>query len=198
MQRNEPTASGERISRRRTGTMSNWSFRMMTLFFRVVDFIHPYIDRRVERFGIKEGMTVVDYGCGPGRYTVRLARLVGEKGRIYAVDIHKLAIAAVKRKKEKERLKNVAPILANGYDSTLPENVADVVCAIDMFFAIKNPTEFLRELRRIAKPDGLLVIDDGHQSRSKTKEKILSSACWEIVEETQDHLKCKPRYNRNA
>ena len=178
--------------------MSNWSFRMMALFFRFTDFIHPHIDRRVEQFGIKEGMTVVDYGCGPGRYAIRFARLVGSKGKVYAVDIHKLAIDAVIKKKEKERLENVAPILTNGYDSTLPDNIADVVCAIDMFFAIENPTEFLEELRRIAKPDGMLVIDDGHQRRSKTNEKILNSACWDIVEETRDHLKCKPRYSQGA
>jgi len=62
-----------------------------------------------------------------------------------------------------------------------------------MFFGIKRPTEFLAELKRITKNDGRLVIDDGHQSRSKTKTKILASGLWDIIEETKDHLKCKPR-----
>ena len=186
------------MKRRRTEMMSDWSFRVMTLFFRVIDFIHPYIDRRVRQFDIKEGMTVVDYGCGPGRYTVRFAGIVGDRGRVYAVDIHKLAIDAVTKKKQSQRLENVAPILADGYDSMLSDNIADVVCAIDMFFAIENPTKFLKELRRIAKPDGTLVVDDGHQPRKETKKKILSSACWDIVEETSDHLKCKPRCNQDA
>ena len=61
-----------------------------------------------------------------------------------------------------------------------------------MFFAIKEPSEFLGELKRIAKENGLLVIDDGHQSREETKRKIEESGHWKIWEETRDHLKCKP------
>ena len=45
--------------------MSNLGFRLMSLAFDLVDLVHPYIDRRVTTFGIREGMTVVDYGCGP-------------------------------------------------------------------------------------------------------------------------------------
>ncbi|MBN2138727.1 MAG: class I SAM-dependent methyltransferase [Sedimentisphaerales bacterium] len=178
--------------------MPNWSFRMMAFLFRCRDFICPYIDRRIEQFEIKEGMTVVDYGCGPGRYTTRFARLAGDKGKVYAVDIHKLAIDVVTRKKEKGHLENIEPILANGYDCSLPDHTADIVCALDMFFAIKNPGRFLEELRRITKPDGLLIIDDGHQRRSKTKQKLLNSGYWDIIEETRDHLKCRPRYKQNA
>lgn len=61
-----------------------------------------------------------------------------------------------------------------------------------MFFIIKKPSEFLGELKRIAKSDGMLVIDDGHQSREETRKKILASDRWTICEETRDHLKCKP------
>jgi ubiquinone/menaquinone biosynthesis C-methylase UbiE len=179
--------------KRSTEKMSDRSFRMMTFLFKVVDFVYPYIDKRVGKFGIKDGMTVVDYGCGPGRYAVRFAEMVGENGKVYAVDIHELAIEAVKGKIRRGDLRNIAPVLAQGYDSTLPAAVADAVCAIDMFFIIKNPTEFLTELKRIMKSDGTLVIDDGHQPRSVTKTNILDSGLWDIVEETSDHLKCKPR-----
>jgi len=134
----------------------------------------------------------VDYGCGPGRYAVKFAELVGEKGIVYAVDIHELAIEAVKEKIRRDNLRNIEPVLIQGYDSTLPDALADVVCALGMFFIIKKPTEFLAELKRIVKSDGTLVIDDGHQPRSVTKEKILNSGLWDIVEETRDHLKCKP------
>jgi len=68
-----------------------------------------------------------------------------------------------------------------------------VVCAIDMFFIVKNPTQFLAELRRICKRGGTLIIDDGHQPRSVTKQKILDSGMWDISEETPNHLKCRPR-----
>jgi len=164
----------------------------MSLTFDIVDLIHPYIDGRVKTFGIEKGMTVVDYGCGPGRYTTRFSKLIGETGHVYAVDIHELAVAAVKQKIEKQGLQNVEPVLAQGYASSLPAHVADVVCALDMFFTVRQPTEFLKELKRIAKPNGVLVIDDGHQPRDVTKRNILASGAWTIVEETPDHVKCKP------
>ena len=173
--------------------MPDWSFRLMDLLFHVIDYIHPHIDKRVERFEIKPGLTVVDYGCGPGRYTIRFAKLVGEPGKVFAVDIHKLAIEAVKKKIERYGLKNITPVLADGYRSGLPDNTADLVCAIDMFHMISNTSEFLTELRRIIKNDGILIIDDGHQRRSTTRKAILESGLWEILEETKDHLKCTPK-----
>ena len=178
---------------RKTDRMSDVSFRMMLFLFNVVDFFRPYIAKRVKKFGIKEGMTVVDYGCGPGRYTTKLAELVGESGKVYAIDIHELAIEAVRKKVEKHKLGNIQPVLAKGYDSTLPDGIADVVCAIDIFHGIGEPAEFLKELRRITKEGGTLVIDSGHQARSATKKKLLDSGAWDIVGETSDHLKCQPR-----
>ncbi len=172
--------------------MSDFSFRGMELLFRVIDRIYPYIDKRVQKFGIQPGMTVVDYGCGPGRYTTRFAQLVGERGRVFAVDIHERAIEAVNKRIKKQGLESVTPVLAKGYDSGLSDGAADMVCAIDVFFGINDPTAFLKELRRITNPEGLLIIDDGHQPRSETKRKIAASGCWGIEEESKDHLKCKP------
>lgn len=172
--------------------MSNALFRYMNLTFVISDLFHPYIDKRVKDFGISEGMTVVDYGCGTGRYTLRFARMVGSKGKVYAADIHELATAKVERMIARKGLNNVIPILVNGYHSAIPDQVADVICAIDMFFAIQQPTTFLVELRRICKLQGVLVIDDGHQPRAVTKERLLASGCWSIREEGEDHLKCTP------
>jgi ubiquinone/menaquinone biosynthesis C-methylase UbiE len=173
--------------------MSNASFRMMLLLFDIIDFFYPHVARRAKRFGIAEGMTVVDYGCGPGRYTVNFAALVGERGQVYALDIHDLAIETVRKRTARRHLRNVQPILIEGYNSTLPDETADVVCAIDMFFIIKSPSEFLAEIKRIVKRNGILVIDDGHQPRSVTRQKILDSGLWDIFKETPDHLKCRPR-----
>ena len=182
-----------RAHKRKSERMSDFGFRMMVLTFKLVDFFfHSRIDRQIKEFGLGEGLVVVDYGCGPGRYTTRFARIVGQTGQVYAVDIHELAIEAVQKKVARERLQNVVAVLARGYDSTLPDHVADVVCALDMFFAIRQPTEFLAELKRVIKPEGILVIDDGHQPRAETKEKIQASGHWTIVEETRDHVKCKP------
>jgi len=170
--------------------MSDLSFKLMNVAFVIVDAIYPTVDRRIPGFGIRQGMTVVDYGCGPGRYTMRFARVVGETGKVYAVDVHELAIQSVRQKIIKYKLANVEPVLAEGYYSGVPTGVADIVCAIDMFFSVHDPNAFLKELSRITKTTGFLVIDDGHQSRRTTKEKIKASGYWRIQQETSDHLKC--------
>ena len=176
-----------------TERMSNVSFRIMVLIFDIIDFVYPHVARRARGLGIGPGMTVVDYGCGPGRYTVNFAELVGETGKVFALDIHDLAVETVKKRAAKQALNNVHPILIEGYNRTLPDEIADVVCAIDMFFIIKDPAPFLAEVKRITKKSGILVVDDGHQPRSVTKRKIQESGLWEIVQETPDHLKCRPR-----
>jgi ubiquinone/menaquinone biosynthesis C-methylase UbiE len=178
---------------RHQGRMSNLSFKLMTAAFAIVDLLFPRVEKRVATFGIRPGMTLVDYGCGPGRYTLRFSNLVGERGKVYAVDVHELAIEAIRQMMLKHDLGNVEPRLAEGYNSALPSNAADMVFALDMFFSVRRPNLFLAELKRITKPDGLLIIDGGHQSRAQTRKKILDSGHWIIREERRDHLRCAPR-----
>jgi ubiquinone/menaquinone biosynthesis C-methylase UbiE len=171
--------------------MSDKGFKLMSLSMKIMDVFYPYVVKRAKTFGIKHGMTVVDYGCGPGRYTVPFAQLVGEYGKVIAVDLKEVALEEVKEKTKKQNLNNVQFHLAKGYDSGVDSEIADMVFSLDMFFMVQNPTQFLTELSRMTKSDGILVIDDGHQSRKTTKMKIIESRMWDIVEETKDHLKCK-------
>ena len=172
--------------------MSDISFKLMTETFAVTDLVHPHVQQRAATFGVREGMTVVDYGSGPGRYTVQFGKLVGPTGKVYAVDVQELAVRAVQEKALRLGLPNVVPTQAHSYDSGLPDGIAHMTCALDMFFSVGEPTRFLGELKRITKPDGVLIIDDGHQPRRVTKEKIAASGHWHTVEETADHLTCRP------
>ncbi len=173
--------------------MSNTSFKVMTVFMKLIDLTSPHrLETRVQTFGISEGMTVVDYGTGPARYIPIYAKRVGKKGKVYAVDIQQLAIEAVKKKIAKDHLSNVEAKLAKGYNSGVPEHAADRVSALDMFFSVPDSTAFLKEIHRIIKKDGLLIIDQGHQSREAAKRKLQASCAWEIIAETKDHLTCRP------
>jgi len=180
---------------RKTEKMSNKAFKLMNFVFKLIDFIYPHVEKRSKTFGISEGMTVIDYGCGPGRYTTEFAKIVGGNGKVYAVDIHEMAINEVRKKTKKLGLENVETILVEGYNCPLPDETADMICAIDMFFYIKKPTEFLGELNRLTKDNGILIIDEGHEKRSTTKKKIEKSEYWTIYGETKDHLKYKPIKN---
>jgi 2-polyprenyl-3-methyl-5-hydroxy-6-metoxy-1,4-benzoquinol methylase len=85
-------STGEEMTKSNRDKMPDFAFQMMSATFALKDWLFPSVDKRVARFSIQEGMTVVDYGCGPGRYTIRFAKLVGERGKVYAVDVQELAI----------------------------------------------------------------------------------------------------------
>lgn len=171
--------------------MSDRSFKLMSIILKIFDVILPNKSKRVNKFGIEPGMIVVDYGCGPGLYSLALSSAVGKQGKVFAVDLNKNAAYEIDKKIRKHNIGNVEFKLAEGYNSNVDSKIADRVIALDMFFMVENPTDFLKELSRICKDDGLLIIDDGHQPRAKSKQKIADSGVWQIVEENKGFMKCK-------
>jgi ubiquinone/menaquinone biosynthesis C-methylase UbiE len=171
--------------------MPDFAFRMMKLFFIIYYFFRP-AKRYLKKFGITPGSTIVDYGCGTGACIKDASSLTGEKGRVYAVDVHEMAIASVEKLKKKHNLANVLTILTDGNKSEIPDDTADLVYALDMFHMVKETDPFLKELCRITRADGYLIIEDGHQPRSAAKEKIMKSGCWKIIAEESRFLKCTP------
>lgn len=171
--------------------LPNVAFRLMSLVFSVRDVLFP-VGKRLDRFGISKGSVVVDFGCGPGSYLERASQLVGDAGKVYAVDLHPLAIAASKRKAKQKNLKNVVPVLSTAYPVNIASQTADVIYALDMFHHVKDTDAFLRELHRLLQPGGTLFIESGHQSQEGARQKILQSACWVIVKEEKNLFECTP------
>jgi len=172
--------------------MPNWSFKMMAFMFNVADkFKSP--NRRLDAFSIQKGQTIVDWGCGTGRYLKQASELVGDIGTVYAVDIHQLAIESATSFANKYKLQNVRPVLTDGKSVNIPPKTVDLVYALDMFHMVKDTNAFLHELCRITKPGGLLILEDGHQTRALAKQKVNNSGCWEITAETKAFMKCKPK-----
>jgi ubiquinone/menaquinone biosynthesis C-methylase UbiE len=154
---NFETNSGvDEMNEQKDKPISDSLFRMMSLLFRIRDrFMSPR--KHLEKVGIKEGQTVLDFGCGSGSYAIPAARMVGEKGIVYALDIHPLAMRAVERKANKERLTNITTILSHR-DTGLPDERIDVVLLYDTIHMIKDKRALLTELHRVMKPNGLLSI----------------------------------------
>jgi ubiquinone/menaquinone biosynthesis C-methylase UbiE len=125
---------------------------------------------------------VVDYGCGPGSFTIPAAELVGGKGRVFAVDIHPLAIRAVKQKASRKGLENVETVLVRGYDTGIEESSIDRVLLIDTIHLIEDPDALFREIHRMLKPDGLLYMEKGHMAMSEQKDIVEKAGFFKIVE----------------
>ena len=179
------------LSGKNRESIPNFAFKAMTLVMKLMDIFGQYSRKNFETLGLKSGQTVIDYGCGPARYIEFASNAVGKAGRVIAVDVHPLAIAKVKGKIEKLDLSNVEAVLAEKYTTSIRAEIADIVYALDMFHMIAQPNEFLKELSRLAKRDGKIIIEDGHQPRTDTLQKIEKSGFLKIVQETKTHVKCQ-------
>jgi protein-L-isoaspartate O-methyltransferase len=106
---------------------------------------------------IKPGETVADIGAGTGYYTRRLAKLVGDKGLVYAVDIQQEMLELLTNKMASLEIKNVKPVLGELTDPKLPAASTDLALMVDVYHEFDHPYEMAQALCRALKPGGRLV-----------------------------------------
>jgi len=113
--------------------------------------------------GMRPGMSVADVGAGGGYYTIRLARIVGAKGRVLAEDIVSDTRDRLMDRVQRESLDNVAVKLGTPDDPTLPHASFDRVFLVHMYHEVASPYAFLWHLRDGVKPDGLVIVVDSNR-----------------------------------
>jgi ubiquinone/menaquinone biosynthesis C-methylase UbiE len=107
---------------------------------------------------VRPGDTVLDIGCGPGFFTIPLARLVGESGRVIAVDIQPGMIERTRREAEKAGLAaRVRAVLADG-TGLPPVEPADLALVFWMAHEVKDPEKLFEGIRAALKPEGRLLL----------------------------------------
>jgi ubiquinone/menaquinone biosynthesis C-methylase UbiE len=163
--------------------MSNFDFQFMSLGYKFRDLRLPRLNI-LKEVGIKPGFHVLDYGCGPGSYIVPLARLLGESGKIYALDIHPLAIQKVKDIASKKQLANVETILSD-CQTGLSDNTLDAVLLYDIFHHLSDPDGVLKEIHRVLKPDGILSFGDHHMKENEIVSQVTNSGLFRLLRKGQ-------------
>ncbi len=117
----------------------------------------------------RAGETIADIGCGKGTWTFPLARLVGEHGRVYAVDIDRAKIATVRKRVEREKVTNIKLVHSLPDDPMLPKDSLDAVFLNDVIDYVERSAllGFLDGIRVALKANGRLIIRDpkGNPSR---------------------------------
>ena len=113
--------------------------------------------------GVKPGMSVADVGAGGGYYTVRLARIVGPKGRVLAEDIVPETRDRLSDRIQRENLDNVAVKLGTADNPMLPHASFDRIFLVHMYHEVQSPYEFLWHLRDAVKPGGLVIVVDSNR-----------------------------------
>lgn len=130
--------------------------------------------RKILQPYIKEGMTVLDLGCGPGFFTLEMARLVGKTGKVIAADLQQGMLEKVKEKIQNAGFADIIEL-----HQCLPDRVAlsqkfDFILVFYMLHEVPDQVKLLREIKALLKPQGniLLVEPSFHVSRHEFLESI--------------------------
>ena len=110
--------------------------------------------------GVGEGEVIADIGAGSGYFTFRFSHHVGEKGRIYAVDISPDMILHMNRRIRDLQIKNVVTVLAAPDDPLLSDASIDRFFICDTWHHIANQTQYLGLMKRMLKPGGQVIMID--------------------------------------
>lgn len=117
----------------------------------------------IAKFGLSEGMKVVDLGAGSGFYSLEASRRVGTSGRVYAVDVQKDLLDRLRSHANEAGIHNIEIIWGNAEKiggTKLREAIADRVIASNILFQVEKPEDFSLEIKRILKPGGKVMVVD--------------------------------------
>jgi len=107
---------------------------------------------------IKSGMTVLDFGCGPGFFTVEIARMVGTSGKVIAVDVQEGMLQNLKDKIIGMEINNRI-ILHKSMENRIGiAGPVDVVVAFYVFHELTNKINILSEIKSLLKDNGLFIL----------------------------------------
>ncbi len=118
------------------------------------------IDRVMNELGMRQGSTVADIGAGGGWFTIRAARRVGAKGRVYAVEINQKYLDTIAGRAKRAGYQNVQTVLGTAGDPKLPPGTVDAALILKAYHEVADPVGLLKKTRQSLKADGLLGIID--------------------------------------
>jgi SAM-dependent methyltransferase len=115
-------------------------------------------DKALDAIGLTSGSTVADVGAGSGYFTTRMARRVGNGGKVYAVDIQPQMLELLGERLRREQIDNVVTVLGTVDDPRLPSAALDLILMVDVYHEFSQPQIMLRRLREALSGTGRLVL----------------------------------------
>jgi len=158
----------------------------------------------LERSGIGEGMKVADLGCGiSGHFVFPAARLVGKKGKIYAVDILRNVLETIVKIARQDRLENVETVWSDletfGATKIDPASL-DIAFLINTLYQTKRKIDVIKEAARLVKKNGKIVVAEwkniaipfGPSPENRVNEPLLKDWLAKIGFTVEDEFEAGP------
>ena len=118
---------------------------------------------------IKEGMTVLDVGCGPGFFSLEIAKMLNGTGKVIAADVQEGMLKKIRKKIEGTTLEQTVKLHKSDFENIGVAEKVDFIFAFWMVHEVRNQEKFLEELTTILKPNGLIFIVEPKFHVTKTE-----------------------------
>src|SRR4051794_28471919 len=122
---------------------------------------------------VKPGVQVADVGAGTGLFTRLLARDVGPKGKVFAIDISRKFLDHIEKTCKEAKLNNVVTVQCSDTSCKLPPDSVDLVFVCDTYHHFEFPFRTLASIHQALRPGGRLVLVDFRRVPGKTREWVL-------------------------
>ncbi len=169
---------------------SDFNFRLMKCEFWLRDRFHPP-GEILRNAGVASNMTVLDFGCGPGGFSLAAAQLVQPEGRVYAVDIHPLALQGIKNIARKNKLHHLQSLHSRQLGELKKQSV-DMVLLYDILHDVEEPLSVLRRLHELLAPAGKVSVKDHRLNEEQIVGLVTKEGLFEPGDRQKHTLQFKP------
>ena len=160
----------------------------------------------IQALNLKQGVTVVDLGCGSGYFSLKLSDAVGPNGKVIAEDIRRLSLAFLWMRTVRKGKHNISVLLGDVDDPHLPPNSVDAVLISNTYHEFTAPGAIMDHVRQSLVPGGRIVIIDRtpkdqqepgaafqeHEISSEQVQADLHKAMFEIDSRTDHFIESAP------
>ena len=115
-------------------------------------------EKVLDLLDIRPGQQLVDFGCGNGYFTLRMAKRLKGEGMVFAIDVQEEMITLLRQRYQKARVFNIQPVLASEDDPRLLPESVDLVLMVDVYHELSKPEPVVAALRKALRKDGRLVL----------------------------------------
>jgi ubiquinone/menaquinone biosynthesis C-methylase UbiE len=139
----------------------------------------------LKAIGVEKGQIVLDFGCGEGHYSIPAAKVVGERGRIYALDKDKQALNQLIKLIKNINIKNIE-VMKKESKTSLEDNFVDFILCYDVVHYVKNRKIIYHEFYRVLRPKGIFSLYPKHHKNDSPLMELAHMKLEDIIKEVEE------------